>query len=267
MNDNIYLTRLEQEIFTPLVRANAWILTSDQVKDLFFNKDPRKINRIISNLRKKGYLYRLQRKKYLIQDIPSEKPLIKDPYRLGLFLFEGYLAFSTALRIYDLIDYEKFTIFIATWNISRTLQFGEYLFKAVALGRRAVGITHYRNYYVSTLEKTIYDCLTKPQFSGGYAAITQVIHRLSELNWDTVQQYIERYSSDSMAQKIGYILDLLNTETDATIPRAFLHALRRRVKGKTKLLSLQRSIGKYNRKWKLLDNLGKEKILSWWYYG
>jgi len=266
MNKNIYLTKREQEIFNPLTRSGAWIITSDQIKDIFFHKTPKQINKVISNLRKKGYLYKLLRKKYLIQEIPSENPLIKDPYRLGLVLFKGYLAYSTALKIYDLIDYENFTIFIVTPNISGRKTFGEYLFKAVALGKRAVGITHYRNYYVSTLEKTIYDCLTKPQFAGGYAEITKIIYRLGQLNWNAIHQYIERYSSNSMAQKIGYILDLLKTQTNAEIPREILHALERSVKTKTKLLSSQRSRGEYNRKWKILDNLGKKKILAWWYY-
>lgn len=267
MNENFYLTRCEQEIFTPLTRSNTWIITNEQLKNIYYEKESNKINKVISSLIKKGYLFKLMRGKYLIQEIPSGRPLIKDPHRLGLALFQGYLAFSTALRIYDLLDYESFTIFVATPKISKTKEFGEYLFKAVALGERACGITNHRNYYVSTLEKTIYDCFYKPQFAGGYAELTKIIYRIKNLNWQALNQYIERFSSNSMAQKIGYILDLLKTETNKEIPQKVLRALESRVKTKTKLLSLERSRGEYSSKWQVLDNLGKEKILSWWYYG
>jgi len=267
MNKNIYLSKSEQEIFNPLLRSNEWMVGNDQIKNIFFQMNNVKVNKGISGLIKKGYLHKIKRGKYLIQEIPSENPLIRDPYRLGLSLFEGYLAFSTALKIYDLIDYENFTIFVATANISRVATVGEYIFKAVALGRRAMGITNYRNYYISTLEKTIYDCLIKPQFAGGYAEITKVIYTLKEIDWNAIRKYIEAYSSNSMSQKIGYILDLLKTETDKEIPREILEYLESRVKTKSKLLSIQKSIGHYNSKWKVLDNLGKENILSWWYYG
>ncbi len=267
MSENVYLTKSEQEVFNLLSRSNIWIITSEQIKDIFFHKDPKKINKIISSLKKKGYLYRLKRENYLIQEIPTEKPIIKDPYLVGLALFKGYLAFSSALKIYDLIDYEPFMIFIATWNISRTEEIGNYLIKAVALGEKAIGITHYKNYYVSTREKTIYDCLIKPQFAGGYATITQAIYRIGELNWEVILGYIEKFSSNSMAQKIGYILDLLNTETNIEIPKQILQSLRRKVKTNTKLLAIQGSKGEYNKKWRVVDNIGKNRILSWWYYG
>ncbi len=267
MNKNIYLSQSEQNVFNPLLSAKEWIITHDQVKNIFFQINDITLNKIISNLIRKGYLYQIKRGKYLIQEIPSEKPLIKDPYRLGLSLFEGYLAFSTALRIYNLIDYESFTVFIVTSNISRFKTVGQYTFKAVALGKKAAGIINYRNYYISSLEKTIYDCLIKPQFAGGYAEITKVIHRQKELDWNSLYKYIQKYSTTSMSQKIGYLLDLLKIETNTEIPTEILQNLKSKVKIRTKLIPTQKSIGKYNSEWKILDNLGKEKILSWWYYG
>ena len=39
------------------------------------------------------------------------------------------------------------------------------------------------------------------------------------------------------------------------------------IKNNTKLVPSGKAGGKYIKEWKVLDNLGKENILSWWYHG
>jgi predicted transcriptional regulator of viral defense system len=46
----------------------------------------------------------------------------------------------------------------------------------------------------------------------------------------------------------------------------FLEYLKSRIKNKTRLdFSLKG--GEYNKEWMVIDNIGKKKLLSWWYNG
>ncbi|MEA2054373.1 MAG: hypothetical protein U9O96_04565, partial [Candidatus Thermoplasmatota archaeon] len=155
MNKNIYLNRQEQMIFNLL--SSIDIISIGGIKDLFPNLKPHQINKICSHLSSKGYLYRLKKGVYLIQERPSDIPLIKNPYRVALALFKGYIGFSSALRVYDLLDYEPFTIFVVTPNKSREKMAGEYIFKSVAMDEKTVGMIYHKGIYVSSLPKTFFD--------------------------------------------------------------------------------------------------------------
>ncbi len=240
------------------------ILHADELKDLFQDLKPYQINKICSSLSSKGYLHRMKKGIYLVQKKPSEIPVIKNPYKIASALFKGYIGFSSALRIYDLLDYEPFTIFTVTGNISMEKRIGAYTFKFVAMGKKATGMTYYKDVYISTIPKTFFDCFYKPQYAGGYSTITKALYDV-DMDWDEFTRYFGLASS-SLCQRTGYVLELLGKETNK-IPEDVLHYLRTRIKNNMKLLPSGRSTGRYIKEWMLLDNLGKENILSWWYHG
>jgi len=262
MDKNIYLSRQEQMIFN--VISSTDIAYIDEIADLFPNVKPNQINKICSGLSSKGYLYRLKKGVYLVQMKPSDIPAIKNPYKIALALFKGYIGFSSALRMYDLIDYEPFTIFVITKNRSMERRMGEYTFKSVAMGKRATGITYYNGIYTSTLAKTFFDCFYKPQYGGGYSTITKALYD-ADPDWNEFVNYFE-LESGSLCQRTGYVLELLGKET-GKIPEDVLSYFRKRVKNNTKLLPSGQAGGQYIKEWMVLDNLGKEHILSWWYHG
>jgi predicted transcriptional regulator of viral defense system len=263
MNKNIYLSKQEQMIFN--IISSADIISNDEIKEAFPKLKTYQINKICSNLSSKGYLYYLKKGAYLVQKKASSIPVIKNPYEVALALFKGYIGFSSALRVYDLIDYEPFTIFVITRKKSMEKRIGEYTFKSVAMGEKAVGIVHYRGVYISSLPKTFFDCFYKPQYSGGYSTITKALYDV-DLNWWEFIKYFDSASA-SLCQRTGYILELLKEETDKKIPKEVLHYFRKRIKNNTKLLPSGKARGKYMKEWMVMDNLGKENILSWWYHG
>ena len=263
MYKNIYRTKQEQLILDAI--SSADIITVDEIFNLFPDIDRKKIDRICHNLARKGYLYRLKRGMYLVQDQPRGAPIIKDPYKIALNLFSGYAGFSSALRIYNLIDYEPFTIFIVTYNKSKEKTLGQYLFKAVAMGDRATGMTNYRDVYISTIAKTFFDCFYRPQYAGGYSTITRALYEAKALDWPEFTGYF-RLASDAMCQRTGYILDMLNNDT-RIVPARTLNYFISRIKNKTLLLPTDKGKATYDKKWMIMDNLGKDNIMSWWQHG
>jgi predicted transcriptional regulator of viral defense system len=261
MQENNYLTRREQLIFD-IIRETD-IISIHDIKDMFPEISQNMRYKILSSLNSKGYIFRLEKGLYLVQKTPSKEPIIEDPYRLALSMFNGYIAFSSALRLYNLIEYEPFTIFVATPNQSKRLVIGNYELRAVSMRVRAEGISLYNGIYMSNLEKTIFDCFYKPQYSGGYETITKALATGIKLNWKNVLYYFKKYSSDSLCQRTGYILDLMRTEIDYNVADYCIRYFRNRTKSKTKLIPTAPTKGKYSSKWKLMDNLGESTILGW----
>ena len=262
MSENTYLNKQEQMIFNAI--SSADIVNSNEIKDIFPGLKPYQVNKVCSSLSSKGYLHRLKKGVYLVQKKPSNIPMIKNVYKIALALFKGYIGFSSALRLYDLIDYEPFTIFVVTGNRSMEKTIGEYTLKYVAMGNKATGMTYYNGVYVSTIAKTFFDCFYKPQYGGGYSTITKALYD-ADIDWNEFLGYFE-LASNSLCQRTGYVLDLLGDAT-SVVPTDVLDYFKNRIKNNTRLLPSGSSKGKYIKEWMLLDNLGKENILSWWYHG
>ncbi len=261
MMKNYYLSRTEQELMSILKSAD--VLTIQEIKELFPELSEDMIKKVLSSLVKKGYLYRLKRGLYLVNEEPG-KPLIKNPYQIALMLFPGYIAFSSALRLYGLIEYEPFTIFVATPRKSGEKEIGEYTIKAIALGEKATGMTLKNGIYTSTLAKTFFDCFYKPQYCGGYSEVTKALYEAEKIDWDEFLSYFKRFASDSLCQRTGYILELVKN-LGVDVPEGVIEYLRGRVRVWTKLVPTLPSKGKGIEEWKLIDNLGKERILGWAY--
>ncbi|PKP59872.1 MAG: hypothetical protein CVT88_04405 [Candidatus Altiarchaeales archaeon HGW-Altiarchaeales-1] len=261
MEKNIYLTRSEQKVYNLIGKVRGSIIKADNIKQLFSDISEEKINKVCSSLSKKGHLYRIKRNIYLIQSEPSEKPLILNPYKLALQIYPGYLAFHSALRIYDLTEYEPFTIFIATAGKSCMIKTGEYIFKYI-FTKNTEGVEFYKNVYVSSKTKTFYDCFSKPQYCGGYSAITKALYLNKGCDWDKLKEYFENFASDTLCQRSGYVLELIKKANIVEIPDFIISYFKSRLKTTARLIPQNKSAGKYIKEWRILDNLGSENIIS-----
>jgi predicted transcriptional regulator of viral defense system len=268
MNKYVYTTPREQKVLSAL--AGTGIATAGLVHELFSGMDPHELNRLSSSLASKGYLHRVRRGLYLVQAEPSKRPVIADPVALGQALFGGYIGFSSALRIFGLIEYEPFTVFSVTRKLSRQTRIGEYLFKAVAMGRRAYGTTFWKGVYVSTPAKTIFDCFVSPQYAGGYANLARAAYECSAMmeprfDWREFLAYFDD-ASPSLCARSGFVLDVIRREAGG-IPAHVVSSLRERVGNNTRLVPGGPSGGHYVKQWKVLDNLGRDNLMSWWEHG
>lgn len=262
MVKNIYMSPKEQEIFRILKKRH--VISHESIATTF--PEEKNMNKIIHGLISKGYLYKLKRGLYLVFD--DAKMIIENPFKIGLSMFPGYIGMSSALNLHGLLDYESFTVFIITPDRSEERKVGNYLFKAINLGRRAEGECLLNGLYVSTPAKTLFDCFFKPGHTG-YPVITKAIYESDKkICWNEFLDYFKKYASNSLCQRTGYILEELNRETKQNIvPERIISYLYSRVSAKTRILPSDKKSGKYIRKWKVMDNSGKRNFLSWWFNG
>lgn len=247
MPENYYLTPNEQLVIEPAEGMDI-IFTEDMIKALQ-GMNPQSVKNALSSLARKGRIFRVKRGIYLSCEAPH-KPVIGDPARLALTVFNGYIAFSSALHHWNLIEYEPFTIFVATRNKSGTREVGEYTFRAVSMGMRAQGMVYNRDIYVSSLEKTIFDCLYKPINAGGNNLVAKAIGE-SKPDWKEVAYWFNLLGSKSLKQRGGYVLSKAGNA-----PNWLLERLRHDAVQKIWLDPSARRKGMYVKEWRIIDNVG-----------
>jgi predicted transcriptional regulator of viral defense system len=259
MNKYYYTTPFEQTIMESIDGAKT--ISTHEIYDMFHDKKRLLLKNVISDLSIKGYLFRLKRGLYLVsQDRVMDPDML---IKVGTQIHSGYVAFSSALYLHKLLDYHPFTIFIATSKWSKKIEFGEYDMMFVAMGKRLAGLEVMGDIWVSDLEKTLFDCIYKPDKAGGYQNITKAFSQIEDLNWDRFESYLCQYGTDPMRQRAGYILDALSRKELIKVPNKIGHTLRKSVKGPTRLNPGGSGKGKFDPEWKILDNVGEKTYFGW----
>ncbi|PIU10192.1 hypothetical protein COT30_00520 [Candidatus Micrarchaeota archaeon CG08_land_8_20_14_0_20_49_17] len=254
------LTPLEQNIYFAAKNAKDGVVSLEIIRSwkLAGNNT---LQVTLTNMVKKGWLARLRKGVYLLNESPGVA--VKDPFSIATYIFPGYIAFSSALYIHKLTDTLPFEVQVATRNENGSRRIGEYTFRAIPLGKRYSLAKRENGCLVSTAPKTLYDCLAHPDLAGGYPQILNAINeaKLSETEWRELLYYAEKFEPPAFYQRLGYILELLPKKNNEI--NDIIKICHKKVKSNI-YLSARRK-GKYIPRWKLVDDIGKDELLGWWY--
>lgn len=255
MNKKNYISRGEAEIWQYI--SDKEIIGNKLIKDIFPDITEIRINKALSSLCRKGYIRRARRSLYY------NPLLLKSPYRLALMLHEGYIGLSSALREYNLTEYEDFTIFVITKTFRKKIQLKGTKYEVIFLpfGKLFTGFERRGSFYISSIEKTLFDCFLKPGHIG-YSSLSKAVYD-AKIDWNKFIGFFTLASNSSLCQRTGYMLEMMKKETKLNIPSFVFECLLQKVKNPVRLTSVK---GKtlFSKKWKVQDNVGKENILSWW---
>ncbi len=235
----LVLSPLEQQFFFATRSAKHGLVTMELFKALKLCSDGT-LKVIVSRLLKKKALTKLKNGVY----VWTVERGIDDVFYAATFVFNGYLAFSTALYLHKLNDQFPFTMFVATHEQSASRSIGEVEVKAVAIHKKAFGIQNLGDYVVSTIPKTIYDCFHLSEYAGGYSAILRAVYeaKMTKEQWLDFLNYVQKFEKPFYVSKISALLYLLG-ETDRPVPKWVLATL-----GKPSKVVLN-----------------KRELLHWWY--
>jgi len=266
------LSHAEQRLYFYMESEGKNVFTVNELRasDLGFGDGHLYV--LLDRLQQKGWIVTVGKGVYLRLPASSAvdgKTYLEDPFEVALKLFpkNSYLAFMSALKIHNLTEYEPFTIFLATKNRSETLKLLEqYEIKAIKFGKRFTGYESRGGYIVSTIAKTFFDCFYHPQYAGGYSEILKSLHSSQYPGWEELRQYLERFGSSSLCQKIGHMLSLIQ-KTGYAVPEDLMDYLKSRVGTKTRLDHRIGKGGRFIREWQVVDNIGEERLLEWWFHG
>jgi len=208
---------------------------------------------ILSRMEEKGFIERIEKGKYLIIPLGSEK----GKYTLHEFVIASYLvnpyaiSYWSALHHYGLTEQIPSTVFVQTparkkkslleifgvnYQIVRVKEDKFFGIRKEWIEETAVSITD--------KEKTIIDCLDKPHYAGGVTEVAKALND-SSLDRDRLTDYALRIENFAVVRRLGYLCEKIGVPISLPPPRSNNYLL---------LDPTMPAEGKNDPKWRLVIN-------------
>lgn len=177
----------------------------------------------------RGLLMRLKRGLYYI--VPYEldaDTFMPDWHLVSEHLVkksDHYIGYYSALQIHNLITQpslkQQIVVSEQVRPSTRDIRGVEFQFiyhnKKHFFGSKKMWIDSYHKVKCSDLEKTLVDCLYKPDYAGGIVEIARALHAArNELNYFRLLEYIEKFQSQAVIKRLGFLIETLELKTEIT---------------------------------------------------
>jgi len=235
-----------------------FIIVKEILKNFKGNKDSLKI--ALHRLEQKGEIERIEKGKYLIIPLGAEKgKYTLHEFVIGSTLIEPYsIAYWSALNYYGLTEQIPTTVFLQTTARKKNQDIKVFgvkyqivkIKKEKMFGIRKEWIEE-TQITITDKEKTIIDCLDKPQYCGGIIEVAKALKN-NKLDRNKLENYAQRIGNSGVIRRLGYLGELLNIKIN--LPKLNIR----------NYLLLDPTMPKKctkNAKWRLIINLD-EKILG-----
>ncbi len=189
--------------------------------------DDRLLNYYLRELTREGFLKRLARGIYAVTPNPGQLPAVDDFLLASLIVKPSAIAYWSALNYYGLTEQIPGITFIQTprkGGYSGEISIGGRRFRVVTVrphkffGLNTIRISG-RNVSITDPEKTLIDCLDKPQYCGG---IIEVMKALKNGSFDkeTLLEYAEQMRNVAVLKRLGFLSEKLGLglEKEIKIP-------------------------------------------------
>lgn len=191
--------------------------------------------KVAHDLVQKGWLQRVGRGRYLLNPSRQGPDAIPDtdPLRLGSRIAAPYyFGYATAAELRGLLPQASRVYYIVTPKRGGTVRSRVAEFRRISVDptkffgteqitRRGEILS------VSDRERTVLDCLSRPELSGGLGGVVQVMaSAVGQLDWSRLRRHLLRLRSRSLALRLGFLLEWLSPM--AHPPADWLERLRAR---------------------------------------
>jgi predicted transcriptional regulator of viral defense system len=220
------------------------------------------LRKILYKFEKENYIKRIAKGKYLIVPLSADKgDYTLHEFVIGSVLIEPYaIAYWSALNYYGLTEQIPGTVFLQTtsWKEHQVIEVFGVKYKIVRIkNEKLFGIKkewiENTQINITDKEKTIIDCLDKPQYCGGMIEVIKSLKNgRKELDFKKLAEYANQIGNSGVIRRLGYVCDLLNIKIKLMAPDTRNYLL---------LDSTMPSEQTKNAKWRLIINLD-EKIIG-----
>jgi predicted transcriptional regulator of viral defense system len=174
--------------------------------------------KVIRNLLRKGWLTRLTGGRYMLlppergaEQIGENNPLAV----ASAIVEESYVGWWSAASFHGFTTQQPATVFVAVTRQtpSRTIEDTEIRFVTIP-PRKFFGYKSYsvygRNTRISDPEKTVIDCVDRPDLAGGPAELTRIVHAaMADIDPRKLVAAAMQMKSISLLQRLGFLADLV----------------------------------------------------------
>jgi len=268
--DQLKLSPVEQKAYFALLKRGSIIARVEDLTSVL-DVSPAWAKNILSKLARHGAAQRVGRGKYV--PIPADVMYGRKNYVADSLVFvsellketEYYVAYHSAAHVHGLTEQMSFKTTVAVLQQMRPIAIGNISVSFVNLKRsRFFGYeeTKYLNVIlkVSDLEKTVVDCVDRPELCGGIPEVVRTFSNAfgtGRVNWQRLVSYVKRFRSRAVAQRLGFIIEYLEEEKKIRVEPEILDNLQHLTGSKIYPLDVKAlRKGEISKKWKILNNAG-----------
>jgi len=245
------------DILNSLAKKGNTFTFNDALK--ISNLSTKSLQKVLYRLQKNGAIERIEKGKYLIIPLGAEKgKYTLHEFVIGSLLVEPYsIAYWSALNYYGLTEQIPTTVFIQT--ITRKFNTNPNVFgvqykivkikKSKCFGIRKEWIEE-TQINITDKEKTIIDCLDKPQYCGGIIEVAKALKN-NKFDRKKLKNYAQRIGNSGVLRRLGYLCELLNIKIK--LPKL-------NIRNYLLLDPTMREKGPKSAKWRLIINLDKKVL-------
>jgi predicted transcriptional regulator of viral defense system len=174
--------------------------------------------KVIRNLVRKGWLTRLRGGRYML--LPPERGAESigenNPLAVASAVVEdSYVGWWSAAAFHGFTTQQPATVFVAVQRQTkaRTIEDAEMRFVTIP-PRKFFGFSRYivygRGTNISDPEKTVIDCVDRPDLAGGPPELTRIVHAaMATIDPGKLVATATQMKSTSLLQRLGFLTDLV----------------------------------------------------------
>jgi predicted transcriptional regulator of viral defense system len=179
------------------------------------------VKKLLSDMTKRGLLMRVKEGIYYVIPFEQDAKTFMPDWHLLAEPLAGqmhYVGYYSALQIHQLITQPSLKEQIV---VGKQIKPSETKIKGVKFqfiyhnekhyfGQKKTWIDSFNSVWCSDLEKTLIDCLYKPDYAGGIVEIAKAIFIAKEkINFEKLLKYVTQFDSQAVTKRLGCLLDLL----------------------------------------------------------
>lgn len=267
---NKYISKQSHKLLSYLNEQNEKCFDYSLVYKALPNAKASAVRELLSDMTKRGLLMRLKEGVYYIIPYEENAEIFMPNWHLiaGHLVNDAthYIGYYSALQIHNLITQPSLKEQIV---VSKQIRPSETKIKEVSFqfiyhnekhffGAKKIWIDSFNKVLCSDLEKTIIDCLFKPDYAGGIVEVAKAIYSSKEkIKYDILLEYAKKFDSQAVIKRLGFLLETLDINTKIV-------ADLRRIKTASYVLldtELPKT-GKRISRWSIQQNLETETIKS-----
>jgi predicted transcriptional regulator of viral defense system len=192
--------------------------------------------KVIRNLLRKGWLIRLKGGRYML--LPPERGAESigenNPLAVAASVNEeSYVGWWSAAAFHGFTTQQPAVVFVAVTRQARprTVEETEIRFVTLPL-RKFFGFENYSVYgratRISDPEKTLIDCVDRPDLAGGPAEVARIVHAgLAEIDQRKLVDAAMQMKSTSLLQRLGFFTDVVERPLGAELRSRVRAAIRK----------------------------------------
>lgn len=271
------LTAVESDLLSHIVASKCSLVDSKKVQ-AFLNVEAGYASKILERLGQKGYLERIIRGRYLF--IPLEYgyeeryPPMNSLVVGSVLTTPYYYGYQTANNYHEFTSQFSPKTYICTVKPRRSFRWRNISYKfATLVDNKFFGFTEVESdgckIFVAEPEKAVLDSLDKPNYCGGVSQVVYVVYNAlnSGIDRDRLLSYANKMGSNSVLQRLGYMVELLSERDLIKIREDFLDTIKNLIPEDASYaylgpISSHGREGPSESKWKIILNVDEVNALS-----